>query len=169
MVAALYPVRGLLAELDLLRGEPEVARSRLEVMRRIPGREAHDALYLAPTLAQAYLRMGELERAGSLLADALEQIRALGHRIALVEVLIVQAAVLIRRQRWDDAEDSIVEGLELARGMPYPFAEARLLEEHGALLAATGRFSGPARKQAAAIYNRLGARIDSERIRSSVR
>ena len=57
------------------------------------------------------------------------------------------------------------EGLALARSMPYPYAEARLLHVHGQLLAVQGE-PELARKRleaALAIFRRLGARKDLER------
>src|SRR5437773_770097 len=39
--------------------------------------------------------------------------------------------VATRQQRWEDAEQALQEGLSLARSMPYPYAEARLLHVYG--------------------------------------
>jgi hypothetical protein len=53
----------------------------------------------------------------------------------------------------------------LTRGMPYPYAEARLLHVYGAMHLQKGE-PGPARERleaALAIFRRLGARKDAER------
>ena len=58
----------------------------------------------------------------------------------------------------------------LARGMPYPYAEARLLHVYGLLHAEQGE-PEPARERqeaALAIFRRLGARKDIERVEQDI-
>src|SRR5262245_29193503 len=59
-------------------------------------------------------------------------------RLVLVEALRVQALVALRRERWDEAASSLAEGLALAQEMPYPHAEARLLQVSERLRALRG-------------------------------
>src|SRR5439155_13056414 len=97
--------------------------------------------------------------------QAITRARATNNRLALVDVLRVQAMVLIRQGRWADAASSLEEGLALARRMPYPYAEARLLHVYGMMHVQKGE-PEPARQRletALAIFRRLGARKDSER------
>ena len=49
----------------------------------------------------------------------------------------------IRQERWAEAEQSLEEGLALARRMPYPYAEARLLHVYGQMHLEKGE-PGPA-------------------------
>jgi hypothetical protein len=71
----------------------------------------------------------------------------------------VQAMVAIRQEHWEEATSALEEGLEMARAMPYPYAEGRLLHvQRGE--------PGPARERleaALVIFQRLGARKDTER------
>ena len=65
-------------------------------------------------------------------------------------------------------KSALDEGLALARTMPYPFAEARLLHLCGELHSATGE---PARERLAmalSIFQWLGARKDAERARQAI-
>ena len=63
------------------------------------------------------------------------------------------------------AESALREGITLARAMPYPYAEARLLQEQGQLsLQQDEREPAQEHLEAAlAIFRRLGARKDIER------
>jgi hypothetical protein len=86
-------------------------------------------------------------------------------RRLLVEALEVQALIRLRQGRLSDAEEALQEGLQVARAMPYPYAEARLLQVDGQMRAERGA-PDQAREQLAAalaIFRRLGARKDIER------
>ena len=63
----------------------------------------------------------------------------------------VLGMVRTRQDRTDEAAESFREGLMLARSLPYPYAEARILAEMGML------------EEALAIFQRLGAIKDRER------
>jgi hypothetical protein len=80
----------------------------------------------------------------------------------LVEALRVQAMVWMRKNRDEEALGAVEEALELARGMPYPYAEGRLLVVKSDLLRrsrdaaeATLCLNG-----AVDIFRRLGAQRD---------
>lgn len=60
--------------------------------------------------------------------------------------------VLQRQGREDEAHTVLTEGLGLARALPYPYAEARVLEEMGRA------------EEALAIFRRLGATKDAGRL-----
>ena len=59
--------------------------------------------------------------------EGIEQARAQGHRLALVELLRVRGMVLARRRRWNEAEQAFEEAVSVARSIRYPYAEARSL------------------------------------------
>lgn len=68
------------------------------------------------------------------------------------------------------AESALAEGLALARSMPYPYAEARLLCVYGEMHAQNGE-PQPARERlqaALTIFQRLGARKDAEQTKHAV-
>jgi hypothetical protein len=48
-----------------------------------------------------------------------------------LDALRVQAMVATRQHHWSEAEQALEEGLTLARSMPYPYAEGRLLHVYG--------------------------------------
>src|SRR5207248_7959604 len=118
-----------------------------------------------PALAWAHLDLGELAEAEQVVAQAIMRMRADNDRLDLVNALRVQAMIALQQARWTEAERSLEEGLALARTIPYPYAEGRLLHVYGEMHVAKGE-PGPARERlqaALAIFRRLGARKDAER------
>jgi hypothetical protein len=121
---------------------------------------------LLPVLAWAQLELGQVDVAAGTVEQALRRSRPEEMRLALVEVLRVQALIALRRDQWDEAARGLEEGLRLARDMPYPYAEARLLHLDG-LLHAQKQELEPARERleaALAIFRRLGAQADAKRV-----
>jgi hypothetical protein len=92
-------------------------------------------------------------------------------RPVLVEALRVQALVALRRERWAEAARNLEEGLDLARGMPYPYAEARLLHLAGVLHTQTGEPDVARERWEAALagFTRLGALADVARTAQALR
>jgi ATP/maltotriose-dependent transcriptional regulator MalT len=154
-----------LAEVEILHGRADGARTRLLPLLDRPGVEGFFVVMLIlPTLAWAYLEAGEMREAERTIAQALHHIRAHDMRLLLVEALRVQALILIRQDARQDAEQIMLEGLGLAREMPNPYAEARLLHVYGRLCARQGE-PAQARERldaALAIFRRLGACKDIE-------
>jgi tetratricopeptide (TPR) repeat protein len=146
---ALEMIQGTWGELDLLRGDPESAIMRLEPLL---GREGGFQSLIEIMLAWALLEAGELPRAGDLISETVVQARARGEVLALVDALRVQGMVLAKQGQGETAEQVLEEGLALARQMPYPYAEARILEQLGRI------------DEALAIFQRLGAKKDIERL-----
>jgi hypothetical protein len=110
--------------------------------------------------------MGEVAVADEVVRRAVARAHAASERLGLVDALWVQAMVATRQGRWAEAERTLEEGLALARRMPYPYAEGRLLHAYGQMHVAKGE-PGPARQRleaALAIFRRLGARKDAERV-----
>ncbi|HVA88841.1 MAG TPA: AAA family ATPase [Chloroflexota bacterium] len=128
-----------LAEVDLLEGRPEAARDRLIPLLDRDGLEECDVTTLLPVLALAYLELGDADQAAGEVARAMERARPEGMRLVMVEALRVQAMIALRQERWGEAERCLEEGITLARAMPYPAAEARLLQLEVQLREAAGR------------------------------
>jgi tetratricopeptide (TPR) repeat protein/transcriptional regulator with XRE-family HTH domain len=163
---ALRKAQRALAERDVLAGQPAAACARLEPLLDRPGLAEHDVTELLPVLAWAYLECGAVEQAAEVAAQAGARARALHHQLALVEALRVQALVACRQGQWGQATRALEEGLTLARSIPYPYAEGRLLQVDAEVHLGQGAVS-PARERweaALAIFRRLGARKDSERV-----
>ncbi|HZS92214.1 MAG TPA: AAA family ATPase [Chloroflexota bacterium] len=159
-----------LAELDLLQGRPAAARDRLIPLLDRAGLEEMDVTQLLPTLAWAHLELGDVPAAVELAVQAIRRAKAQSLQRALVNALRVQAMVAIRQGQWDEATSALEEGLELARTMPYPYAEARLLHVYGQMHVQTGE-TEPARERmeaALVIFRRLGARKDIERVEQAI-
>jgi tetratricopeptide (TPR) repeat protein len=131
----------VLAELDILQGRVEAAIGRLVPLLDRPGMMESDVTDFLPVLAWAYIEEGSLVRAGEVVAQSLERARAENARLILVEALRVQALLALRRKEWQVASRSLQEGLELARGMPWPYAAAKLRHLTG-LLPAEEHLSG---------------------------
>jgi ATP/maltotriose-dependent transcriptional regulator MalT len=111
-------------------------------------------------LAWAYLEQGQVAQAADTIAQALTRARREQMRLVLAEALRVRALLALRQEQWEEAARSITEGLAMARAMPYPYGEARLLRVDGALHARQGApAAARGRLEAAhAIFQRLGVR-----------
>ncbi len=127
-----------LAESEILQGRPEAARARLAALLDRPGMQECDVTLLLPVLAWAQLDLGQVDEAAHTVQQALQRARPEGMRPTLVEALRVQALIALRRGHVDTAITSLEEGLALARAMPYPDAEARLLQVAARLRAPRG-------------------------------
>lgn len=123
----------VLAEQELLQEKPEEALARLEPLVEHSDPEELGKVRLLPYLAWAYLEVGDDARAEEVVLKGLERARALGHGLALVELLRVYGMVLARRHNWDDAERGFGEAVSVARVIRYPYAEARALYEWGSM------------------------------------
>jgi tetratricopeptide (TPR) repeat protein len=166
----LLDAHALLAEREILEGHPDAACARLGPLRDAARQEVWGGPYAQATLAWAYLEMGDVAAADELVGQAVRRARVEGYGFALVEAQRVQATVAIRQGRWEEAERALEEGLALARSMPYPYGEARLLHVYGQMHVAKGE-PGPARQRleaALAIFRRLGARKDAERVEGTL-
>jgi transcriptional regulator with XRE-family HTH domain/tetratricopeptide (TPR) repeat protein len=161
--------QGLLAQLDLLEGRPDAARTR--ILSLSPA-VYHDGFFeevvphgYGSLLALASLELGEMAEAERVVSETIAYARATQSQPGLVEALWAAARVALRQGRGTDAAAYLDEALPLARAMPYPHAEARLLRMYGDLHAIRDE-PGPARERwasALAIFRRLGARKDAER------
>jgi tetratricopeptide (TPR) repeat protein len=150
------PAVKALAELALLEGRHEMARTRLQMLQE----QAAEApqTELAPWLAWVALQEGEEAEAEALLARATHQATTEQHQLALVETLCVHARLETRQGRWEQAQEDLRRALGLCQTMPYPYAEAKALYVYGLLHAAKGEpDQARARYKAAlAICVRLG-------------
>ncbi len=161
---------GLLAACDLRAGCPAAARDRLLALVDRPGLEEPDVTALLPSLAWAHLQVGAAAQATRVAAAAVARARAIGYRLILIDALHAQALVCTSTHARGAARSALMEGLTLARTLPYPYGEARLLEADG-WLHACGAEPEVARARlaaAAAIYRQLGARLDQERTELAV-
>jgi tetratricopeptide (TPR) repeat protein len=160
-------VRRLLAERDLLEGRPEAVRQRLVPLLDHDGViENSDGIHLLALLARAHLELGEVGPARAVAGRAVTRARAEHDRLSLVDALRVQALVATREEHWAEAACALEEGLALARSLPYPYAEAHLLSVYAEMHTQKGeRDAARERLEAAlAIFRRLGARKDAERV-----
>jgi tetratricopeptide (TPR) repeat protein/transcriptional regulator with XRE-family HTH domain len=155
----------LLAECELLLGRAAAARARLVRLLEGVHPDYMDVPFILARLAWAELDLGEISRAADTVAQASAASRARTNRLALLDALWVQGRLAARAEAWEEAERALAEGVALARGMPFPYAEARLLHVAGAMLAQKGERE-PAQERLAsalAIFRQLGARKDMER------
>jgi tetratricopeptide (TPR) repeat protein len=160
----------LLAERELLEGQAEAACARLAALLAGAGHDVWGGLYAQATLAWAHLEMGRVAAAAEVVGQAVARARATGNWHALVDALRVQAMVATRQGRREDAERALTEGLSLARRLPYPYAEGRLLHAYGALHTQQGEPEAALERleAALAIFRRLGARKDAERVEQAL-
>ena len=150
-----------LAELDVLAGRPQEAIRRLEELAA-----AEDvSLQVFPPLAWALLEAEAVERAEEVVTEAIRRARAQKRRFHLLEALRVLGMVYVRQERFEEAGRAFQEGLELARSLPFPYAEARILYHLGLLERQRGELERAQERleEALAIFRRLGAGKDVER------
>jgi len=169
----------VMAELEVLEGRPEAAVARLVPLLAGAGQEDNDVTALLPWLAWARLEQGQVDQAADTVELALTRARRDDARLVLVDGLRVQAMIALRREQWEAAERSLEEGLTMARSMRCPYAEARLLHLWGQKHAAgdgvrrggnisAGRSADQRLAPALAIFRRLGARWDADRVEQDI-
>jgi ATP/maltotriose-dependent transcriptional regulator MalT len=169
-VKARPEIQRLLVERDLLEGQAAAALARLTPLCAGVERGEQPHPKLAALRAWAHVELGEMGQAAAIVAPAITHARVEGDRLTLVDALRVQAMVAMRQRHWAEAASALEEALALARGMPYPYAEARLLHVYGEMHVAKGE-SAQAREQleaALAIFRRLGARKAVERVEQAL-
>jgi tetratricopeptide (TPR) repeat protein len=164
-------VQRLLAERDLLAGHPEEALSRLTPMLGNPILAEQETAGLLPLLAWAYLETGGQARAEASLTHGMEHAAAEHLQMAQLALWRVQGMVRARQGHWSEASRIFEEAAALARTMPYPYAEGRILYEWGLAHHLKGE-DGAAQERLAsalAIFQRLGAAMDAERTEQALR
>ena len=123
-----------------------------------------------PYLACAYLDLGDEKRAEDAVLEGIEQTRAQGHNLALVDLLRVRGMVLARRRSWDEAERAFEETVSVARSLRYQYAEGRALYEWGLMYVSR---MDPKRgrdklEKAAGIFRGLGSRPYSDLVQKAM-
>jgi class 3 adenylate cyclase/tetratricopeptide (TPR) repeat protein len=159
-------IGGARAERDLLEGRPAAALATLEPLLDRPGFQENDVIPLVPLVAWAHLELGQTTAAEDIVAQAIARAMGQKYRPALVLALRILAMLAMRQGRWTDAEQALEEGLAATRTMSYPYAEAHLQRLQGEMHVHKGdREAARQHLEAAlAIYQRLGARKDSEQV-----
>jgi transcriptional regulator with XRE-family HTH domain/tetratricopeptide (TPR) repeat protein len=155
-----------LADLDLLEGRPESALNRLQPILE----EEHTWEYLVPlfsTLAAVYLKLDDPERARTYAQRAVAEARRTNCWVNGIRALEISGTAEARGGNCEAARAGYGEGLERARRIPFPYAEARLLCAYSLLDEQTNDPASAETKLAAglAIFERLGATRDAGRIR----
>jgi class 3 adenylate cyclase/tetratricopeptide (TPR) repeat protein len=151
-----------LAELEIVKGHPEAAISRLEDLAT--WEDANPVLQVI--LAWACLEAQAVERAAHLSTLAVERARTAGDTVSLCPALRVRAMVFLHEHDWARAEELLTEAVEIARVGMDPYEEARTLRQIGLMQIGRGDLD-KAREQleeALAIFQRLGALKDVEQI-----
>jgi tetratricopeptide (TPR) repeat protein len=158
-----------LAELELLEGRPHAAVTRLEPLAT-SALEWSYAVPLLSTLARAYLEVDDLPRAEPLAERAVAEAHRLGTWVTGIDAVRVQGMVAARKGNYDGATKSFEEGIQRARAMPFPYAQAQLLHAYGLLEWQQGYHAAAGAKlaEARAIFERLGATTDIQRLRRAI-
>jgi adenylate cyclase len=163
----LESTQSLLAELDILTGRPQEAVRRLEDLVA-----AEDVPpYVQSVLAWALLETGAVGRGAQVVAEALHGAQVIHDHLDLVQGLLVHGMVLMRRGATHEATSAFNEGLEIARALPFPHVEARLLVQMGLLEQQRGNPVGARARleEALLIFRRLGAKKDVEQTEDMLR
>jgi tetratricopeptide (TPR) repeat protein len=158
----MYDAQSALAERELLSGRPEAARDRVLPLVKGANPQVPDAVAVLPFLAWAHLELGEVERATSIVAEAIQLLRAMGMRVMLVNALRIKAMVAQRQGDHGTAETTLAEAVALADDISYPYAKAQALVVW-ARLAPEDEASQERLREAYTIFTRLGASADAAR------
>jgi tetratricopeptide (TPR) repeat protein len=168
-VAAIRKAQRLLAEQDLLAGDPAATLDRLRpLLAGLPTPTPHD--FPPPALAEAYLGVHELGKAETLVAERLSRFREQNRPRSLAGWLRVEGMMRAQQQRWDDARVSYEDAARVARTLAYPYPEARALFELGLLESWRDRptEARACLERALAIFEWLGARPQAERAKQAL-
>ncbi|HET7480713.1 MAG TPA: hypothetical protein VFJ72_14505, partial [Rubrobacteraceae bacterium] len=160
-------VLSLRAMLDLLEGRPQAALARLGSLADFPDLDWLCATVLLTALAQAHLESGDVARAGEIADRAIAEAATMHNRVDMVEALRLKGTALTHQGRGKEAAVVLEDALSLARSMPMPYAEARIIHEYGVLHARRGEH-GQARELLCAaldIFVGLGAAKDADQTR----
>jgi tetratricopeptide (TPR) repeat protein len=158
----------ILAESALLSGNPQQAATYLEQAQQEMGWE-RDPGFLY-TLAWARLAMGQADEARTLSERAVAQARRKERPPDIISALTVHGAVTGALGEVEQADSLLHEALEISRSVPLPFEEARAQYEAGILEAARGNRDSAQQHlaDALAIFERLGAQADRDRVRAAI-
>jgi tetratricopeptide (TPR) repeat protein len=157
LTSHLREVQALLAERDLLEGNPQLALDRFRSVLDTPGWEEHPTFLvsLAATRAEA----GDLQGAQDAVIKAVAVATEERLPVILVDAHRAQAVIARRRGAWDDADAHAEQAINQAHDITYPWGEARALYERGALHLERGSLDR-AREyldRATTIFKQLGA------------
>jgi transcriptional regulator with XRE-family HTH domain/tetratricopeptide (TPR) repeat protein len=154
-----------LADLDLLEGRPAVALDRVQpALTKEPGWEYSVRLF--STLAAAYLHLDDPAQARPHAARGVAEARRTESWVNGLVALEVSGVLEASTGDYEAARAIYDEGLQRARGMPFPYFEARLLHASGLLDRQEGDAASAQAKLAAAhaTFERLGAARDAAKI-----
>jgi tetratricopeptide (TPR) repeat protein/transcriptional regulator with XRE-family HTH domain len=158
-----------LAQLDLVRGHPELARERLLPIVRQEDPAEPMTIWVdgaRVTLAEAHMALGDLDGADTILTPSIAWQRWSGNPHGIANALRVQATLHIQRGRWTEAALVLEEALCLVRGISRGYLEGLLLETYGQLHIAKGEWE-PARLRlegAVILLRQVGTHKDVERV-----
>jgi tetratricopeptide (TPR) repeat protein/transcriptional regulator with XRE-family HTH domain len=157
-------VAARLAELDLIRGEPDAALGRLErwLAEESPTR-LHDVMLLG-IAAEACLDLGHIARGEALADQALRRARATHNEIDGIDAARIKGRSLLLQGRHADARSRLEAALSRAEAVPYPWAGARVQLVLARLSEAQGGDRRAARERLSAAsetFARLGAAGDA--------
>lgn len=152
-----------LALRDIAGGVPLSAIERLEPLVVRDGTQHAGML---ATLAWAYLETGMDGPAGEHTARAVSRAIETANRLDLGEALMIRGRVEVVQERFDQAAATLKEAVDLARSLPHPYLEARILEIRAVLdiRRAEPEHGLQTLSDALGIFRRLGAQPSLDRV-----
>jgi tetratricopeptide (TPR) repeat protein/transcriptional regulator with XRE-family HTH domain len=146
----------LLACRHLLADQPAAA---LELLNEVERVEGHEHAGTQTLRAWALLQSGDVSVAAETVARAVELTAQQGNRLDRCEALLIRGQVERCAADKRAAANSLQEALELAEGMPSPYAEGRVRYARAELLADLGQMDAAIEEatRATVIFRTLGA------------
>jgi predicted ATPase/class 3 adenylate cyclase len=172
--ALLAEAHARLAEYELASGHADVARLRLEPLLAHPcwdvGMFEGVALALAQAILETSRATDDLLRVQELVSAVIAWARLEKVWFVLVEALGLEGRLRARQGDTKAATSDFDEALRLARDLPYPFGEARVLYAYGMAQAEHGKREAGRHhlEKAAAMFRHLGARLYTDQVREVI-
>jgi ATP/maltotriose-dependent transcriptional regulator MalT len=160
-------VRTVMAAVGLLEGRPRAGRVLLEPLRAFAEAQPSETAFLLCTLVEARLKAGEVSGAEELATRTVKAAATAHNRPLFAEALWIQAMVRVVQGRTDEAARLFEASVTLARSMPYPLLQGRILLAWGSM----GREADTDRarlEQARDIFTRLGAAVYAARTQEAL-
>jgi class 3 adenylate cyclase/tetratricopeptide (TPR) repeat protein len=160
----------LMASRALEEGRLDAARSALDTLLRDTRLEAEQRAFVDQLVAEADVLAGRSELGLKRAVAGLEHAAAENltvERCGWLRVLGLAHAAL---DQWDQSSAAFSEAADLARQMPYPLREGRILQAWGTTLLARGQVDGGRQRldEASVLFRRLGARDDEAAVQAAL-
>jgi adenylate cyclase len=154
---------GILAQLLLVKGDLDSAKSRIEAAREDPYRESWPVFYVTVPIAEAELalKLGEFDRALEITGELLTELRQCGMRLYLAHALYLQGQAFLGLDQIEAAHECLAGARAAAQAIGSRWRHWRILHLLSQVEANPVKAEG-LRQQAQEIVEYIAAHLDCE-------